>query len=75
MVKNGDIITIDANKGILEVDLTDGQIEDRRKTWKPRKNAYQSGELWKYSQLVGSAMNGAVTHPGAKEEKFCYADI
>ena len=75
LVKNGDIITIDANKGILEVDLTDGQIEDRRKTWKPRKNAYQSGELWKYSQLVGSAMNGAVTHPGAKEEKFCYADI
>ena len=75
LVKNGDIITIDANKGILEVDLTDEQIEVRRKTWKPRKNAYQSGELWKYSQLVGSAMNGAVTHPGAKEEKFCYADI
>ena len=75
LVKNGDTITIDANKGILEVDLTDDQIEVRRKTWKPRKNAYQSGELWKYSQLVGSAMNGAVTHPGAKEEKFCYADI
>jgi len=31
--------------------------------------------LWKYSQLVGSALKGAVTHPGADKEEFCYADI
>ncbi len=75
LIEKGDIITIDANKGILEVQLSDKQIEDRKKRWKPRENSYQSGELWKYAQLVGSALNGAVTHPGAKEEKFCYADI
>ena len=40
-----------------------------------KKNDYQSGELWKYTQLVGSALNGAVTHPGASKEEFCYADI
>ncbi len=75
MVKNGDIITIDATKGILAVDLTEGEFRERKKEWKPRKNSYQSGELWKYSQLVGSALNGAVTHPGAEKEEFCYADI
>ena len=35
----------------------------------------QSGDLWKYAQLVGPAINGAVTHPGAEKEEFCYADI
>ena len=75
MINNGDIITIDATKGILAVDITEGEFRERKKEWKPRKNSYQSGELWKYSQLVGSALNGAVTHPGAEKEEFCYADI
>ncbi len=75
LIKNGDIITIDANNGILNVELTDDELSRRKKSWKPRKNSYQSGELWKYSQLVGSALKGAVTHPGADKEEFCYADI
>ena len=75
LLKNGDIITIDAKEGILSVEIDDKEFEKRKKTWKPRQNMYQSGELWKYAQLVGSALNGAVTHPGAKKEKFCYADI
>ena len=66
---------IDAINGILEVNLTDEELKSRKKQWKPKKHDYQSGDLWKYSQLVGSALNGAVTHPGAKKEKFCYADI
>ena len=74
-MKNGDIITIDAKEGILSVEIDDKEFEKRKKTWRPRQNMYQSGELWKYAQLVGSALNGAVTHPGAKKEKFCYADI
>ncbi len=74
-IKDGDEIFIDANKGILEVNLTNEELLIRKKEWKPKKHDYQSGDLWKYSQLVGSALNGAVTHPGADKEKFCYADI
>ena len=75
LIKDGDEIFIDANKGILEVNLTEEELILRKKQWKPKKHDYQSGDVWKYSQLVGSALNGAVTHPGANKEKFCYADI
>ncbi len=75
LIKDGDEIFIDANRGILEVNLTNEELLMRKKQWKPKKHDYQSGDLWKYSQLVGSALNGAVTHPGADKEKFCYADI
>ncbi|MDA9708810.1 dihydroxy-acid dehydratase, partial [Alphaproteobacteria bacterium] len=75
LINDGDEIFIDANNGILEVDVTEEELKYRKKQWKPKKHDYQSGDLWKYSQLVGSALNGAVTHPGAKKEKFCYADI
>ena len=75
LINDGDEIFIDAKNGILEVNLTDEELKSRKKHWKPKKHDYQSGDLWKYSQLVGSALNGAVTHPGANKEKFCYADI
>jgi dihydroxy-acid dehydratase len=75
LIENGDIITIDSETGDLSVDLTNKELDSRRKKWKPRDHEYGSGEIWKYSQLVGSAVNGAVTHPGAKSEKHCYADI
>ena len=38
-------------------------------------NEYRSGALWRYAQTVGDAEKGAVTHPGARAETFCYADI
>jgi len=75
LLKDGDIITIDSESGELSVDLGLEELEKRRKNWKPREHEYGSGEIWKYSQLVGSALKGAVTHPGAKSEKHCYADI
>ena len=75
LIENGDIITIDAETNELSVGLSDDELNKRRKHWKPREHEYGSGEIWKYSQLVGSAVNGAVTHPGAKKEKHCYADI
>ena len=75
LIKDGDIITIDSDTGELSVDLSDEELKNRKKAWKPREHEYGSGEIWKYSQLVGSALKGAVTHPGAKEEKQCYADI
>ena len=75
LINDGDEIFIDAENGILNVNLSEEELLNRRKSWKPKSHEYQSGELWKYSQLVGSALNGAVTHPGADKEKFCYADI
>ena len=75
LLKDGDIIAIDAETGTLEVELSDAELAERRKAWKPRENDYRSGELWKYAQLVGPALHGAVTHPGAKAEIKCYADI
>ncbi len=75
LIKNGDIITIDAVKGTLDHHLSKAEFEKRRKAWKPRKTDYRSGALWKYAQQVGPARTGAVTHPGAKVESHCYADI
>lgn len=75
LIKNGDIITIDAVKGILSVDVSAKEMAARKKKWKPRKTDYQSGALWKYAQTVGDAHDGAVTHPGGKAETHEYADI
>jgi dihydroxy-acid dehydratase len=75
LLKNGDIIVIDAVKGRIDVELTKAELVRRRKKWKPRRTAYRSGALWKYAQTVGAADKGAVTHPGARAEVRCYADI
>ncbi|NQV85015.1 MAG: dihydroxy-acid dehydratase, partial [Rhodospirillales bacterium] len=75
LLKDGDIITIDAEAGTIDVSLSDDEWEKRRKEYQPRENDYQSGALWKYAQTVGEARYGAVTHPGAKKEKHIYADI
>jgi len=75
LVRDGDIIAIDADGGSLEVQLSDAEFEKRRAAWQPRGSAFGSGYLWKYAQQVGSARHGAVTHPGGVAEKACYADI
>jgi dihydroxy-acid dehydratase len=75
LLKNGDIITIDAVKGTLDVALSKTELEKRRKGWKARRHDYQSGTLWKYAQTVGDAEKGAVTHPGGGAETHTYADI
>lgn len=75
LLKNGDIISIDAKKGKLDVKLSKAELERRRKKWKPRKHDYQSGALWRYAQTVGNAREGAVVHPGGKAERHTYADI
>ncbi len=75
LLRDGDVITIDANEGTIAVALSDAELATRRKGWKPRENDYQSGALWRYAQTVGDAENGAVTHPGAAKEKHVYADL
>ena len=75
LLRDGDIIAIDAVAGTLAVELSDAELAARRKVWKPRPNEYQSGAIWRYAQTVGDAESGAVTHPGGRAETFCYADI
>ncbi len=76
MLKDGDVITIDAIKGELSVALSEEELAERKAAWSgPRETIYSSGALWKYAQLVGAARQGACTHPGAKHEKHVYADL
>ena len=75
LLRNGDVIDIDAKKGTINVRLSRKQLSARRKRWKPRKINFGSGTLWKYAQTVGPAYLGAPTHPGKKKEVKTYADI
>jgi dihydroxy-acid dehydratase len=75
LLQNGDKITLNAITGELSVDLTDEELATRKANWTgPRQTEYDSGALWKYARLVGGARLGAVTHPGAKEERHVYMD-
>ena len=75
LVKDGDIIALDADNGTIELEVPTDELARRKAAWKPRQHDYQSGALWKYAQLVGDAHKGAVTHPGAQAETHIYADI
>ncbi|GGK17544.1 dihydroxy-acid dehydratase [Salinarimonas ramus] len=75
LLKDGDIIEMDAINGVLNVLLSDEELDRRRQEWQPRETAYGSGVVWKFAQTVGPARYGAVTHPGGKGEKQCYADL
>jgi dihydroxy-acid dehydratase len=76
LLKDGDMITIDAIKGELSVALSDDEIAARRAAWAgPRETIYATGALWKYAQLVGPAHLGACTHPGGAAEKHIYMDL
>ncbi len=75
LLRDGDMIEIDARRGLLKVDLPEADLAERRRHWVARETEFTSGYLWKYAQTVGPAKQGAVTHPGAAKEKHCFADI
>ena len=75
LLRNGDIIDLDAKKGTINVRLTKKELAKRKKKWKPKKINFGNGTLWKYAQTVGPAYLGAPTHPGGKNEVKTYADI
>lgn len=74
LLRNGDVISIDAVKGTLDVQLSEEEMAKRKSEWTPRETNFGSGAIWKYAQTVGNARDGAVTHPGAFAEKVSYAD-
>ena len=61
IVKNGDSITIDAEKRTIDLNVSNGEIKKRLKAWKAPKPRYTRGVLAKYAKLVSSAHEGAVT--------------
>jgi dihydroxy-acid dehydratase len=75
LLKDGDRIVIDADKGTIDLIVPDAELAARRAAWTPRRTDYNAGAIWKYAQLVGPAHLGATTHPGTAAESHCYADI
>jgi dihydroxy-acid dehydratase len=75
LLRDGDVIAIDAEAGTLDVELPAEELDRRRQAWQPHPTMYASGTLWKYAQTVGPAEKGAITHPGAKAEVRSYAEL
>lgn len=75
LVEDGDEIMINAETGVIDLNVAAEVLEERRKNWKPRETDYQSGAIWRYAQNVGPAYKGAVTHPGGAKETHVFADI
>ena len=74
LLRDGDVVAIDAEAGTLDVELSGDEMAARRQVWQKRSTDYNSGSLWKYAQTVGAARHGAVTHPGAQAETHAFAD-
>ena len=75
LIEDGDEIMIDAEAGVIDLNVSAEVLEERRKHWAPRATDYGSGAIWRYAQNVGPAYQGAVTHPGGSAETHVFADI
>jgi dihydroxy-acid dehydratase len=62
LVKNGDKITIDTETNIIDLHVSNEELESRKKDWKKPEANYTTGALAKFATLVGSAANGAITY-------------
>ena len=61
VVREGDMITVDATRGVLELDIPAEELKTRLAAWKPRESRYKKGVIAKYCKLVLSASEGAIT--------------
>jgi dihydroxy-acid dehydratase len=75
LIEDGDEIMIDAETGVIDLNVPAEVLDERRKHWTPRATDYGSGAIWRYAQNVGPAYKGAVTHPGGNAETHVFADI
>ncbi|WP_019508968.1 dihydroxy-acid dehydratase [Pleurocapsa sp. PCC 7319] len=64
LVKEGDSITIDARKRLLQLNVDEAELAQRRSQWQARQPNYTRGVLAKYAKLVSSSSLGAVTDLG-----------
>jgi len=64
LVEEGDSITIDADAGLLQLNVSDAELARRSESWEPHAQKYTTGVLAKYAKLVSSASLGAVTDLG-----------
>jgi dihydroxy-acid dehydratase len=62
LLRDGDIVSIDAEKGSINVELSEQELAKRKAHWKQPKPKYPHGAMAKYARLVGPACYGAVTH-------------
>jgi dihydroxy-acid dehydratase len=60
-VKTGDKITLDAEQNVITIDVTDAELDKRRKAWKAPAFKATRGTLYKYIKAVKSASEGCVT--------------
>ena len=75
LIQDWDMITLNADTGELSVALSEAELSARRQAWQPKVPNIGSGTLWRYAQNVGSALTGALTHPGAKGEIRGYWEV
>ena len=61
LVEEGDSITVDANKLLIQLNVEERELARRRENWKKPKPRYKTGILGKYSRLVSSSSQGATT--------------
>jgi dihydroxy-acid dehydratase len=61
LVREGDRITLDAERRLLQLEVPEPELTQRRAAWRPPKPRYTSGVLFKYASQVSSASVGAVT--------------
>ena len=61
LLEEGDMITIDVSKRLLQVDLSDAELAARRARWSAPEPNYIKGVMAKYAKLVSQADDGAVT--------------
>ena len=68
-------MVIDADGGVLNVEISDAEMTERRKAWKPKAPAFKTDALACYAKHVGPARYGELTTPDPDEEVRCDAEI
>ncbi|KAK0392015.1 hypothetical protein NLU13_1513 [Sarocladium strictum] len=75
LVEDGDTIVIDAEKRILDLEISEAEMEKRRKAWQAPPLRYERGTLRKYATLVSDASHGCVTDEGLRSDSAVLAKV